>query len=84
MWLWAVDVKRSLAPHPAKGFHSACEDLQPERRFVVYPDEDRYPLGSGAEAIAPPHLARLVQGAISEPRRAFPRLEDRQAKPEMR
>ncbi|MCG3192383.1 MAG: hypothetical protein DIJKHBIC_01630 [Thermoanaerobaculia bacterium] len=63
--LWAVEVKRSLSPHPAKGFHSACEDLRPERQFVVYPGDDRYPLGSGTEAIALPHLARLLQGAPS-------------------
>jgi predicted AAA+ superfamily ATPase len=40
--LWAVDVKRSLAPQPDRGFHAACEDLQPELRFIVYPGTETY------------------------------------------
>ena len=31
---WAVEFKRSSAPRVSRGFHSACEDLQPMRRFV--------------------------------------------------
>lgn len=48
---WAVEVKRSLAPRPERGFHAACLDLQPDRAFVVYPGTERYPLGDEVEAI---------------------------------
>ena len=58
--LWAVEVKRSLAPRPGKGFHSACADLSPERRYLVYPGEESFPLGQDVEAIPLPALARLL------------------------
>jgi len=48
---WAVEVKRSLTPRPRRGFHAACADLDPERKVVVYPGTERYPLGGGIEAI---------------------------------
>lgn len=49
--LWALDVKRGLAPKPEKGFYIACEDLKPRRRFVVYSGAGRYPLSTELEAI---------------------------------
>ncbi|GAB4343553.1 MAG: ATP-binding protein [Desulfobulbaceae bacterium] len=49
--LWAVEIKRSLAPKLEKGFHHARADVQPDRCFVVYPGRDRYPLAEGVEAI---------------------------------
>lgn len=60
--LWAVEVKRSLAPRPARGFHSACGDLSPEQRYLVYPGEDTYPLGEGVEAMPVHALTDLLQG----------------------
>ncbi|MEK7361954.1 MAG: ATP-binding protein, partial [Pseudomonadota bacterium] len=35
--LWAVEIKRSLTPKVERGFHAACTDLAPARKFVVYP-----------------------------------------------
>ncbi len=58
--LWAIEIKRSLAPRPEKGFHIACRDLSPERKFVVYPGEENFPVASGIQAIPVPELARLV------------------------
>ena len=57
---WAVEVKRSLAPHLERGFHSACKDLKPERAYLVYPGTETYPLGNEAQAISLPSLARLL------------------------
>ncbi|MHB9111281.1 MAG: DUF4143 domain-containing protein [Thermoleophilia bacterium] len=51
---WAVEVKRSLATHLERGFHSACKDLKPERAYLVYPGTDTYPLGDEAQAISLP------------------------------
>lgn len=48
---WALEVKRSLAPSPSRGFYEACNDLKPHRRFVVYPGEERFPLKAGSEAL---------------------------------
>ncbi len=49
--LWAIEVKRSTAPAVSRGFHSACADLRPVRRFVVYPGHDDFPMGRGIEAV---------------------------------
>lgn len=58
--IWTVEVKRSLKPQPERGFHHANEDLGPERRFVVYPGVETYPLGNGAQAIPPAALSRML------------------------
>jgi len=42
--LWAIEVKRSLTARPQKGFYIACEDVKPDRRFVVHAGEGQYPL----------------------------------------
>lgn len=55
--LWAIEVKRSLAPAPSKGFHHAREDLQPARTFIVYAGQESYPLGGGVEVISLRELA---------------------------
>lgn len=60
--LWAVEIKRSLSPRPERGFHSACTDLDPERRFVVYPGDDTYPSGEGIQVVSLLALARLLAG----------------------
>jgi predicted AAA+ superfamily ATPase len=57
---WAIEVKRSLNPKPSRGFHSACEDVKPEARFVVYPGVERFPLSSGVEALSLAELAAEI------------------------
>ena len=57
---WAVEVKRSLAPRIDRGFHAACADLRPERRFVVYPGNDSYPVGEHLQVVSLLELARLL------------------------
>jgi len=58
--LWAVEVKRSSTPKIERGFHSACADLRPQRRFVVYPGSERFPLDETTDAIGVVGLARLL------------------------
>jgi len=61
--LWAIEIKRSLSPRPEKGFHHACADLSPARRFIVYPGDERYRLNAEVEAMPLPALARLLAEA---------------------
>lgn len=61
--LWAIEIKRGLAPTLDKGFHHARENLKPERSFIVYSGEDRYPKGEGIEVIGIAELAGLVAEA---------------------
>lgn len=49
---WAIEIKRSLSPKVERGFHHACKDLEPERRIVVYPGTDRFPLPNGIEVMS--------------------------------
>ena len=58
--LWAIEIKRSLAPKPEKGFHHARQDLGPERAFIVYPGDERYPRGDGLEVIGLWELVSLL------------------------
>jgi len=55
---WAIEVKRSQAAKPARGFHEACEDLQPARRLVVHAGKDNYPVSPLVEAAG---LATLMR-----------------------
>lgn len=48
---WAIEIKRSLTPKVARGFHTACEDLEPERRLVIYPGKESIPLRHDIEAL---------------------------------
>lgn len=47
----AIEVKRSTAPSPDRGFGPACDDLGVAQRWVVYPGSETFPLRQGAQAI---------------------------------
>lgn len=59
--VWAIEIKRTTAPKIEKGFHIAREDLKPERSFVAYAGDERFPMGEGIEAISVRELAALLQ-----------------------
>ena len=61
--LWAIEIKRSLSPTLERGFHAACADLAPARKFVVYPGRERYRLAPGIEVLSLEELAALVSAA---------------------
>ena len=57
---WAIEVKRSHAAKPGRGFHEGCEDLLPAMRFVVHAGADSYPLGPKVEAVGLAELMRRL------------------------
>ncbi len=59
--LWAIEVKRSSAPKIERGFHSACADLKPHKRFFVYAGIERFPLDKTTDAIGIVELAEMLQ-----------------------
>ncbi|MFZ0743789.1 MAG: ATP-binding protein [Terracidiphilus sp.] len=59
--LWAIEVKRSSAPKIERGFHSACADLKPHKRFFVYAGIERFPLDKTTDAIGIVELAEMFQ-----------------------
>ncbi len=50
--LWAIEIKRSSAPKVERGFHSACDDLNPSQKWVVYPGQENYPISADIQAIS--------------------------------
>ncbi|MFO1430084.1 MAG: ATP-binding protein [Candidatus Competibacteraceae bacterium] len=61
--LWAIEIKRSLMPKPAKGFHQACIDLNPAARYVVFPGAERFPVSPQVEAIGLYELAAILHAS---------------------
>jgi predicted AAA+ superfamily ATPase len=59
--IWAIEVKRSSAPKAERGFHSACADIDPAKRFLVYPGAERFPLDPFTDAIGVAALANELQ-----------------------
>lgn len=59
--LWAIEIKRSSAPTVEKGFHFACADLKPKRKFVVYPGNERFSVASETDAIGLRELGELLR-----------------------
>jgi predicted AAA+ superfamily ATPase len=62
--LWAIEIKRSLSPKLERGFHAACADLEPARRFVVYPGTERYRMAENVEAISLAELVAELRGSL--------------------
>ncbi len=63
--IWAIEIKRSVVPKVERGFHTACDDLNPERRFVVYAGVERFPLGEKIEAISLIDLCTTIRKEVT-------------------
>ena len=59
--LWAIEIKRSTSPKVERGFHSACNDLNPTHKWVVYPGQESYPLGNDIHTTSLAALCRMLQ-----------------------
>lgn len=60
---WAIEIKRGSTPSLSKGFHIACDDIKPRRKFVVYGGTDRFSVGNDITAIS---LSGLMQEVLKE------------------
>ena len=49
--IWAIEIKKTTAPKLSKGFHLACEDLKPARKYVVYGGDEAFGLTKDITAI---------------------------------
>ena len=62
---FAIEIKRSMAPKLERGFHHACEDVEPEARYVVYAGTDGFPIANGIEVLSLAELCRRLSAAAS-------------------
>ena len=58
---WVIEIKRALSAKPTRGFYQAREDIKPQRSFVVYAGEQRYPISEGVEAISLAEMMTLLE-----------------------
>ncbi|MCY3737827.1 MAG: ATP-binding protein [Gemmatimonadaceae bacterium] len=58
---WAIEVKLGLTPSSSRGFLHARGDIEPERAFIVYSGDERYPLSEDVEAIGLREMAAALQ-----------------------
>jgi uncharacterized protein len=49
---WAIEIKRNSSPTLSKGFYIACQDIKPEKRFMVYSGKDRFTMTEDVVAIS--------------------------------
>ena len=48
---WAIEIKRSTAPKLTKGFHLACTDIKPTKKWVVYGGTETFPMTDDINAL---------------------------------
>jgi len=56
----AIEIKYSLSPAVSRGYWNACEDLSCKKWFVIYPGNERYPVGRNVFAMPVRELARIL------------------------
>ena len=57
---WAIEIKAGSTAKPTRGFFNALADIEPDKSFVIYADEERFRLSEGVEAIGVLGLAALL------------------------
>lgn len=65
--LTAIEVKRSLSPKVERGFHAACDDVQPQQRWVIYPGTESFPMAHDIEALPLASACARLQALGAEP-----------------
>lgn len=58
---WAIEIKRSQAARPSRGFHVAIADIQASRAYVVHSGTDRFRLAPNVESIGLVELANEIR-----------------------
>ncbi|PKM37151.1 MAG: ATPase [Gammaproteobacteria bacterium HGW-Gammaproteobacteria-10] len=59
--VWAIEIKRSVAPRLQKGFYFAQDDVKPQAAFVVYSGKESYPISDGVRATGLIELLKRIE-----------------------
>lgn len=57
---WVIEIKRSSAPVVSKGFHLAADDVGAQRKLLVAPVAESYPMRDGIEVMNPLAATKLL------------------------
>ena len=60
--IWAIEIKHSESPTVGKGFYTALRDIQPDKAFIIYPGQERYPKTDDIEVLP---LTALVNDLLA-------------------
>ena len=58
--IWAIEIKRGTAPKVERGFCQALEDIQPDRAFIVFGGQERYPKAEHVDVIGLHEMAEQL------------------------
>jgi len=59
--IWAIEIKKTTAPKLTRGFHLACDDLKPTKKYVVYGGEDEFRLSGEIDVVPLSKILKLVR-----------------------
>ncbi len=59
--IWAVEIKYGVAPKVSKVFGQTCDDVEANKKFVVYGGDEEFSLGDGLTMISLPALMKKIQ-----------------------
>lgn len=59
---WAIEIKHSSKPTPARGFFEGCKDINATRKIVVYPGSDTYSIKNDVQVMP---IMSLMQELIA-------------------
>ena len=59
--VWAIEIKRSLAPKLSRGFYEACKDINATHKWVVYAGIETYPLPDEVKVVGLLEFLKHIQ-----------------------
>ncbi len=59
--LWAVEIKRGFSPKIQKGFYSACEDVKPAKKYIVYSGDDEFQIRDNITVLSLLKIMKHIQ-----------------------
>lgn len=64
--LWAIEIKKGLAPKISSGFHQGCKDIKANRKFLVYGGTETFPIKHNTTVIGLEQIMTLLNKTISK------------------
>lgn len=58
---WAIEIKRSASASLGRGFHEACEDINPTQKFLIHAQDDAFPVKGDIQAMGLYEFMEAVQ-----------------------